>query len=190
MTKKQNKIFIISGPSGAGEDSVIKAISKKIKFNRIRTTITRNPRRGENQGKPYFFVTVKKFREMLKRNEFIEWAIVYGDYRGATKKEVKRVLKLKHPIMWKVDWHGVNAIKKIMPATVAILVAPSSYKILEKRLKKRRKDSIYTIKSREKESRDWLHHKKIYDYVVMNKQGELNKTIDKVEKIIRKELDS
>ena len=188
MNKKQNKIFIISGPSGAGEDSVIKGVAKKIKFNRIRTTITRKPRRSEQNGKPYFFITVKKFRQMIKNDEFVEWAIVYGNYRGATKKEVQRVLKLKRPVIWKIDWQGVKTVKKTLPKTVAILIAPTSYEVLEERLKKRQQDSVYTIKSREKESREWLKHKKIYDYIVVNKQGSLDKTVSQVKKIIKKEV--
>lgn len=188
--KKENKIFMISGPSGAGEDSVMKGIKKKIKFNRIRTTVTRKPRIGESQGKPYFFVSVPKFKKMLAKKEFIEWAIVYGDYRGATKKEVERTLRLKNPVLWKVDWQGVVAIKKIMPQAISIMIAPGSYEELENRLIKRKQDSLETIKKRKQESLDWLKRKKAYDYIVMNKDGQLPQTINKVQKIIEKELKS
>ena len=190
MSTGQSKIFIISGPSGAGEDSVINGIRKKIKFNRIRTTITRKPRNIERQGKPYFFTTPKKFKVMIANHEFIEWAIVYGDYRGATKKEVNRVLKLKKPVIWKVDWQGVRAIKKALPETVAIFIKPSSYKVLEKRLFSRHLDTPQTIKSREQESKDWLKKNKMYDYVVINEDGKLTQTIKRVEMIIKKELQS
>lgn len=192
MPKKQNhsKIFIISGPSGAGEDSVIKGLRQEIKFNRIRTTVTRKPRSDESQGKPYFFTTVKKFKHMISNDEFIEWAVVYGDYRGATKKEVEHLLSLKTPVIWKVDWKGVKTIKKKLPRAVAIFIFPEAYEILETRLLKRRKDSLQTIKSREKETKLWLKQKKYYDYVVVNKEGKLNETINKITKIVKKEVKS
>jgi len=183
-----NKIFIISGPSGAGEDSVIRELEKIIKFNRVTTTVTRKKRLGEKQGKPYYFVTVKKFKELIKNNKLVEWAIVYGDYRGCTKKEINRLLKGKSPILWKADWQGIKTIKKIFPEAISILITSPSYQILEKRLVKRGKDSLKTIKQRERFTKEWLKHKNIYDYIVVNRQGKLKQTTDRVIEIIRKNL--
>lgn len=190
MNKKQNKIFIISGPSGAGEDSVIEELQKKLNFSRIVTTVTRKPRAGEKQGKPYYFISINEFKKLIKNNELIEWAIVYGDYRGCPKKEIERLLKKNKPIFWKVDWQGVKIIKKLLPDAVSIFIAPPSYKILEKRLIKRGKDSMERIKYREKETKEWLKHKNIYDYIVINEEGKFNETVAKVKNIIKKELES
>ena len=186
--KPKTKIFIISGPSGAGEDSVITALEKKIKFNRVVTTVTRKKRPGEKQGKPYYFITVKKFKEMVKNKEFIEWAIVYGDYRGCTKKEIERLKKDPKPILWKVDWQGVKTIKKILPETIAIFVAPPSIQTLRKRLIKRGQDSLQTIKKRTEFTKNWLKHKNVYNYVVTNKEGKLTETTKKIEGLIKDEL--
>lgn len=188
MNKKANKIFIISGPSGAGEDSVISGLKKHHKFNRVRTTVTRKPRKGESQGRPYFFTTIPQFKKMIKNNEFIEWAIVYGDYRGATKKEISRLMKLKTPVIWKVDWQGVKEIKRQMPEAVSIFIVPESYEDLKKRITKRDKDAEKTIKDREQETKKWLKQRDIYDYIVVNKEGQLDKTIKKALDIIQKEL--
>lgn len=188
MTKKQNKIFIISGPSGAGEDAIIDGLKKKIKFNQLATAVTRKMRVGEKQGNPYHFITVKKFKGMIQNKEFIEWAVVYGDYRGCPKKEMERVMRLDKPIIWKADWQGVKTAKKIFSdLTVAIYIDIPSYQILEKRLIRRGWDSIQTIKNRKKFTLAWFKHKGIYDYVVTNYEGKLNQTIDQVKKIIEKE---
>lgn len=180
-----NKIFIISSPSGGGEDSVISGLAKKIKFNRVITTVTRPILAGERQGLPYYFVTVPEFKKLIKRNEFIEWAIVYGDYRGCTKKEITRLLKLKKPIVWKVDWQGVATIKKLYPQAVAIFIAPPSYDSLVKRLIKRGRDTMADIKKREAFTKQWLAKKNVYDRIVVNQDGQLDKTIKAVAEIIR-----
>ena len=187
-TNSVNKIFIISGPSGAGEDSVIEELQKKLNFNRIITTVTRSPRQNESQGNPYYFISVEEFKKLIAKNELIEWAVVYGDYRGCTKQEVTRLLKTGKPIFWKVDWQGVKTIKNFLPEAVSIFIAPPSYKILEKRLMKRGQDTVETIKQRKKFTKEWLNHKDVYDYIVINKEGKFDETIAKAEKIIQNEL--
>lgn len=185
---KQPKIFIISGPSGSGQDSVIAGLERTKNFNRVVTTVTRARRPGERSGKPYYFITVDSFKRLIKNDELIEWAIVYGDYRGCTKKEISRLLKLKKPIIWKVDWQGVRTIKQLLPQTVAIFIDPPSYKILEQRLKQRHQDSLKTIKARKKFSQEWFKHTDVYDYRVLNKQGQLGQTIRQVKAIIAGEM--
>ncbi|OGY45345.1 MAG: guanylate kinase [Candidatus Buchananbacteria bacterium RIFCSPHIGHO2_01_FULL_39_14] len=186
--KVRGKIFIISGPSGAGEDSVIAGLRKKISLNRVITTATRPQRPGESQGRPYYFITKKTFKKIIKQKLFIEWALVYGDYRGCTKTEIHRLIKKNKPILWKVDWHGVKTIKKLFPKTTAIFLAPPSYQILEQRLIKRGKDSLNRIKSRKKFTEEWLKHKDVYDYIVVNQEGKLQQTINKTVVIIKKEI--
>jgi len=190
MNKKATKIFIISGPSGAGEDSVIEELQKSLQFNRVITTVTRKPRKGETNGNPYYFISVDEFKKIIDNDGFIEWAIVYGDYRGCTKKEIERLFDEKKPVFWKVDWQGVKSIKEIIPEAISIFIAPPSYDVLEQRLIKRGKDSKETIKEREKFTRNWLDHKDIYDYVVINKEGKFEETVKKAKKIISQELNS
>ncbi len=181
-------IFIISGPSGAGEDAVIDRLKKKIKFNTVITTVTRKKRKGESQGKPYYFVSQEKFKKMLKEKMFVEWAYVYGCYRGCTYKEIKRLKTAGKPIVWKVDWKGVKSIKKIFPGAVAIFITVPSYQILVRRLEKRGLDSKETIKKREKYTKDWLTQKKLYDYTVINRDNHLNQAVEKIESIIKKSI--
>ncbi len=181
------KIFIISGPSGAGEDAVLEKLKKKIKFNRVITTVTRKMRPGEKQGKPYYFVSVGKFKKMIKAGELIEWADVYDSLRGATKKEIARLLKLNRPILWKIDWQGVRAVKKIFPKAIAIFITVPNYKVLELRLINRGQDSLAEIKKRKAFTENWLKKKSLYDYRVINRQGKLEQTVLEVIKIIKRE---
>jgi len=184
----QAGIFIISGPSGAGEDAVIDNLKKKIKFNTIVTTVTRKKRKGETEGKPYYFISEKKFKDLLAKKEFIEWAYVYDCYRGCTFKEIERLKKLNQPIVWKVDWKGVKSIKKTFPEAVAIFITVPTYQTLVNRLEKRGLDSPQIIKEREKYTKDWLKQRKLYDFTIVNYDGKLNEAVAEIEAIIKKSL--
>jgi len=190
MTEKNPKIFIISGPSGAGEDSIIEELQKKLDFNRVITTVTRAPRAQESNGHPYYFISPEEFKKLIENDELVEWAIVYDNYRGCTKQEIERLTKEGKPIFWKVDWQGVKTIKQHVPDAVAIFIAPPSYETLEKRLMKRGLDSIDTIKQREAFTREWLNQKDVYDYVVTNHEGKFEETAAQALEIIEKELKS
>jgi guanylate kinase len=135
------KIFIIYGPSGSGQDAVIEGICKQTPCNRVITTVTRKMRPGEKQGQPYYFISTKKFENLLENNAFIEWARVYGDYRGCEKKEIDRLLKMNKPIIWKVDWQGAKTAKKLYPKSIVFFIQPPSPDILKKRILKRGLDS-------------------------------------------------
>ncbi|MFA6534076.1 MAG: guanylate kinase [Patescibacteria group bacterium] len=184
-----NKIIIISGPSGVGEDAVIEGLRKKLKFNRVITTVTRAKRPGETEGHPYYFISPAKFQTLLKQKAFVESARVYNNWRGCTKKEVARLLKLPQPIIFKVDWQGVKTIKKLYPGSLAIFLRPTSYRSLEKRLINRGKDKLTTIQERKNFTLDWLQQKSAYDFAVVNRDGHLAATIDRVHRIIKKHLE-
>ena len=186
---KKTIFFIISGPSGAGEDSVIEGLSEKIEFQRVVTTITRSKRKGESERKPYCFTTVPEFKKMIEKDEFIEWAKVYGDYRGATKKEMNDLVKKKALVLWKVDFQGVKTAKKKIPGILSILILPPSLEDLKNRLIKRNLDTSETIKKRESFTKKWLKQKKYYDYVVVNEEGKLDECIEKVYNILLESLE-
>lgn len=187
---KLEKTFfvIISGPSGAGEDSVIDGLRKKIKCERVITTVTRPKRKGEREGKPYYFVSVPRFKKMIREKKFIEWAKVYGDYRGSTKKEIARLNKKKVLALWKIDFQGVKIIKKNKLGVISIFIYPPSQKILEQRLIKRGQDSPEVIRRRRVFTKKWLGERGNYDYIVVNRENKLGETIDEVLSILRKHL--
>ncbi|HLD30743.1 MAG TPA: guanylate kinase [Patescibacteria group bacterium] len=185
---KRTIFFIISGPSGAGEDSVIEGLKDKIKYERVITTVTREKRIGEREGFPYYFVSRKKFESMINKDAFIEWADVYGDYRGATKKEIERLNKKNTLALWKVDFQGVETIKKKIPGVLSVLILPPSLKVLEERLIKRKTDTPETIKKRLPFTKKWLKQRKSYDYTVINEENKLKETIDRVLRILLENL--
>jgi guanylate kinase len=177
-------IFIISGPSGAGEDSVIEALERDFDFKRVRTTVTRPMRPGETEGRPYYFVSREQFEAMIERDELVEWAVVYGDYRGATREEVDRCMGSEKPFIWKVDWQGVQTIKARYPEAVSVLILPPSYEVLETRLRRRGTESPEEIKRREDFTKQWLARTEVYDHVVVNEEGALDHTVAEVKRII------
>ncbi|MFA5129077.1 MAG: guanylate kinase [Patescibacteria group bacterium] len=185
---KKTIFFIISGPSGAGEDSVIEGLSKKIKFKRVVTTVTRAKRPGETEGRPYHFVTVPKFKKMIKNKEFWEWARVYGDHRGVTHEELDRLSRKKILALWKVDYQGVETIKKKKPEVLSIFIYPPSLAVLEKRLARRGQDSPEVIKKRMPFTKRWLKHRRGYDYIIVNRENKLGETVDRVFRILIQNL--
>ena len=185
-----SKIFVISGPSGSGKDSVISGLKKQgLQFREIITTTTRRMRKGETQGKPYWFISKKEFEELIKKDKMVEWAIVYGNYYGSQKKDVEKYLDDPLPVIFKVDPQGARSIKKKFPDSQVIFLIPRDLKILEKRLRQRGQDSEEAIQKRLKEAREEMEDLSVWDYVVVNEQGKLEETIKKVKKIIWKDID-
>lgn len=185
----QSKIFIISGPSGSGQDSVIEGLKKIIDFEKIITTTTRKIRPGEVEGKSYYFITKKEFKKRIKEKKFFEYAIEDdGNYYGGTFEEIERVKKLQKIILWKVDYQGVIAGKKIVPDAKSILIYIPKEQIPE-RLRKRGHRSEEFIHNRIKHSEGWYENENIFDYKVYNKEGKLEKTVEKVAEIIKKNTD-
>lgn len=182
----KEKLFIISGPSGAGEDSVIEGLRKYFDIERVITTTTREKRKGETQRNPYYFVTKKEFKSRIKKGEFIEYAEAYnGNYYGTTSKEIERVIKSNKIGIWKIEYKGVQIVKKKLPNIKSIYIAPPDLKTLENRIKKRSKVDKSYLAERMKYTKQWLKYEKIYDYKVINQEGKLDQTITKVRDIIK-----
>ena len=181
-----NNIFIISGPSGAGEDSIIKGLEKILPIEKVITATTRKMRPGESQKNPYYFISKKNFKKGIEKNEFFEYAKEYNNnYYGVTHNEINRVKNSNKIGIWKIEYKGVITAKKIMPGIIAIFInAP--IKILEKRIRSRKGVSEKFIKERTKYTKKWLKYKNIYDYEVINHEGKLNQAVSNVIKIIKK----
>jgi len=183
-------IFLISGPSGVGKDSVIEGLQPLIDFNRVITTVTRGMRPGESQGNPYYFISVDEFKKLITDDILVEWAIVFNDYRGCTKTEIDRLQALQKPIVWKVDWHGVATIKNKIPTAKAIFIEPPSVEALERRLISRGTDSLEVIAERTTHTEEWTHPKDMYDLVVTNPDDKLAETVQSVLAYMQNQLSS
>ncbi|MEA2088237.1 MAG: guanylate kinase [Patescibacteria group bacterium] len=185
LKKKKNNIFIISGPSGVGEDSIIDGLKKYLNIERVITTTTRKMRPNESQKNPYYFISKKEFKNQIKNNLFFEYAKEYNDnFYGVTKKEIERVRNCDKIGIWKIEYKGVISAKKIMPGIIAIFINTSSLDILEKRIRNRGNANEQYVKERIEYTKKWLKHLDIYDYTVINYENKLNQTINNVKKII------
>lgn len=185
----ETTLFIISGPSGSGQDSVIEGLTKLLSLERVVTTTTRPPRTGESDGHPYHFISKEAFESGLKENIFLEHARHYGgEHYGVTITEADRVRASGKIGIWKVDWQGVANIKRLFPETRAILIT-APLDILEARLRRRDPSRSETsLKERMDYSREYLNHTDLYDFVVENRDGKLEEAIQKVFRIINSSL--
>lgn len=182
----KSKLFIISGPSGSGQDSVIEGLAELIPIERVITTTTRPMRPGESEGHPYHFISQEFFERELKAGAFLEYARHYGgEYYGVTRTEVDRVRESGKIGIWKVDWQGVANIKKFFPDIRAILVT-APLEVLEQRLRRRDPDrSEASLRERMDYSREYLNHSDLYDFIVENRDGALEETIQEVFHVIK-----
>ncbi len=181
-------VVIISGPSGAGEDSVIEGLREFTTINRVITTTTRAPRRGESEGAPYYFITTEEFENKISTGEVIEWAKQYnGNLYGVTREELQRVNDLEGLGVWKIEYQGVITAEKLFPEIKSILLTAESLDVLEQRIRNREEVTEDFIAQRMEYTKEWLEHEDIYDYKVINRQGLLHETIAEVVDILRKE---
>ncbi|MDY6969045.1 MAG: guanylate kinase [Spirochaetota bacterium] len=184
--QKNNISFVISAPSGAGKSTLVnKLMASDRRFDFIISTTTRSKRSSEIEGKSYYFVTYEKFKKMINNNEFIEWAMVYGNYYGTTKKEVDRIKDLGKIPLFDVDTQGAKNIRKKLNNVVYIFIVPPSLEILRTRLINRKANTIEDINLRLKSIKNELDEIVNYDYVVVN--DDIDKACDDIKAIIRAE---
>lgn len=179
-----SKIFILTGPAGAGEDSVIRKLGKYINFDKIVATTSRSMRPEDKEGVSYYFISKEEFEKRIEDNKFFEYALEdNGNYYGGTYEELKRVEKSSMPVIWKIDYKGVINAKKLLPEVKSIyLYIPPE--LIEKRLRNRG-DSSEVIKSRIEYAKGWYDNENIFDFKVENKEGKLEETIERVAEIIK-----
>jgi guanylate kinase len=185
----KSNVFIISGPSGAGEDSIIEGLKKHFDLERVITTTTRSMRPGESQGNPYYFVSRKQFEADIQAGKLAEYAKEYNDnFYGVSKAELDRVNKSGKIGIWKIEYKGVATAKKNYPEIISIFITVSDLSILEKRIRRRDTVTEEYIQERMKYTKEWMKHADIYDYTVYNEEGKLKEAIAEIAKIIKENL--
>lgn len=186
---KKSKIFIISGPSGAGEDSIIEGLKKYFDLERIITTTTRKMRPCESQGNPYYFIDKENFLKGINNETFAEYAEEYNsNLYGVQKTELERVISSGKIGIWKIEYKGVISARKNYPQIISILIMVSDLKILEQRIRRRDNVSEEYIKERTDYTSEWMKHTEIYDYAVYNEEGKLEEAIENVANIIKRNI--
>ncbi len=177
-------LIVLSGLSGVGKDAVLarmKALGYPLEY--ITTVTTRPQRAKERNNVDYHFVSAKRFQEMLAHNELLEWANVYGNWYGVPKQPVKQALDRGQDTIIKVDVQGAATIKKILPQAVFIFLMPPSMEELITRLKQRLTESSLDLALRIKTAEEEIKQIPLFDYVVINKQDELDQAVLEIKAI-------
>ena len=186
--RKTPLLFVVSGPSGAGKDSVLSLLKETAANMQFITTMTtRKPRPQEIEGVDYRFVSVETFEDMKKRNELLECAQVYGNWYGPPKEAIRQALNEGKDVILRVDVQGVKNIKKIVPEAVFIFITTPTLEELEKRLKKRYTETEAELALRLKTATEEIKQIKMFDYVVFNNGGSLGTAVDEIKAIIKAE---
>ena len=183
-------MIVFSSPSGAGKTTLVKLISKnKNHFVSVSHT-TRTPRSNEINGDDYFFINKDQFQKLINDNEFLEYAKVFDNYYGTSKKNIISKLDEGKNIIFDIDWQGTEQIieRKLRYKLITIFILPPSKKVLRERLSNRdMKDKLIVEERMKQFSKDLLHWKN-YNYVVIN--DDLNDCYKRIMDILDTELNN
>jgi len=181
-------VIVISGPSGAGKDVTINRLRQLgHAFHFVVTATTRLPRPTEVHGRDYLFVSRCEFERMIVAGELLEHALVYGEHKGIPKSQVREALASGYDVVLRVDVQGAARLRELMPGAVFIfLTAPSKEELIE-RLRSRKTETEEAFRARvataQREMQEICH----FDYVVINRDGELDCTVERIMAIITAE---
>lgn len=183
-SKRKGKLFIISAPSGCGKTTLCrKLLEGRLRLSHSVSITTRSPRKGEIEGKDYFFITPEEFRAMVRKKEFLEYEENFGFLYGTPRKFVEGLLKEGRNVLLSIDVKGAMNVRRIYPKrSVLIFIMPPALPVLKKRLESRMTDPARSISNRLKIARQEIKYKDKYDHVVIN--DSLAKAYKKLKDII------
>lgn len=169
MNDFESKLVIISGPSGAGKDTIVeKLIERDKRFSLSVSATTRKPRPGEKHGENYYFISEEEFDRNINEQAFVEYAF-YGTNRyGTLKSDVKEKIENGKTVILVIDVQGEENIKKMFPRALSIFIMPPSSRTLEERLRRRCTDSEEAIEKRLKIAKSEMEKSEDFDYIVVN----------------------
>lgn len=189
MSANFPKIFLISGPSGVGKDTIIAELRKiYFDFHFVVTAVTRKKRSDEKEGVNHFFISPNKFKSMIENNQLIEWSKVYDNFYGVPKSQIETPISQGKSVFIRVDVQGAEKIKKIMPEIVLIFIKPENLEYIRSHLDIRGENSEDEIKKRIEAAKKEILLAKNFDYVITNQEGNIKYVIDAVKDIIKKNL--
>jgi len=180
---EEGLVIVISGPSGAGKGTICKEIVKRKKDLIISVSATtRSPRKNEIEGKNYYFYTEETFKEKIEKNDFLEYAKVYGNCYGTPKSKVIEEIKKGKNVILEIDIQGALQIKESYPKGIFIFVMPPSMEELKNRITSRGTDSREVILKRMECAYHELNYAFKYDYVIIN--DDLEEAVKVVDSIL------
>ena len=181
-------LIVISGPSGVGKDSVLEEMKARgLPFHFVITATTRPPRSDEVDGVDYFFLSQDEFARMIDEGELLEYAVVYKDYKGIPKSQVREALASGKNVIMRIDVQGAETVRQLAEDALLIFLTPQNEEELINRLKKRNTETKESLKLRIATTRQEYKKIDLFDYIVVNKDDLLNETVDTIEAIIQAE---
>ncbi len=181
-------LIVISGPSGVGKDSVISAMKEReLPFHFVVTTTSRPPRENEVHGVDYFFISADEFKGMIDDDELLEYALVYGDYKGIPKEQVRQALASGKDVVMRIDVQGAATIRHLSPEALLIFLTTQNEDEMLERLKLRKTETTDGLNNRIATAREEIKRKDEFDYVVINRDCHLDDAVETILAIIRAE---
>jgi guanylate kinase len=188
ILKQQPLLILISGPSGVGKDSVVKALFRRqLPLHFVVTTTTRAPRFDEKEGVDYFFVDKDQFEKFITDGEMLEYATVYGHYKGIRKTQIREAMGSGKDVIVRLDVQGVKRVKSLCQEAVTIFIVPANTEEWLLRLKNRNTETPEDFQLRMETARSELQQLPDYEYVVVNARDRLEETVNVIEAIIKTE---
>lgn len=185
--KREGMLIVISGPSGVGKGTLVKALRAQMSGLNLSVSVTtRAPRQGEEEGKHYFFRTEEQFQHMVENGDLLEYAqFVNGLFYGTPRAYVEEQIRNGHDVILEIDVKGAIQVKERWPHGVYVFLLPPTMEELEARLVKRQSEAAEAIRQRLSVAVDELNFLPLYDYQVVN--DDLAKAADKLQAIITAE---
>lgn len=188
LYKKENypKLIVISGPSGVGKDTIARKLidTDPERFYFVVTATTRPPRAGETHGADYFFFSSDEFAEMIEKNELLEYAIVYNDYKGIPKQQIRDALSSGRDVIMRVDVQGAATIRKLIPNAISVFLTTESESELVRRLRERKSETAEGLNLRIAMARQEMKRIREFDYWVVNAESRQDRAVREILSII------
>ncbi len=168
---RRGLMLVLSSPSGAGKTTLSRMLLKADRHVELSVSVTTRPqRRGEVDGRDYHFIDLHRFQAMVKSGKLLEWAEVFGHCYGTPRQPVEKALQAGRDVLFDIDWQGTQQLsEKARDDLVSVFILPPTVRELERRLKRRARDSHDIIGSRMAKAADEMSHWPEYDYVIVNR---------------------
>ncbi|MFH1475466.1 MAG: guanylate kinase [Chloroflexota bacterium] len=183
-------LVVVSGPSGVGKDTIIEALrarSADPEYHYVVTCTTRSPRPGEVEGVSYHFLPRERFAALRDAGAFLEWAEVHGNWYATPRADVRRALAGGREVILKIDVQGAATVKSLVPDALLVFVVPPSLEALFRRLRARATETAEQLELRQRNAAIELARAGDYDHVVVNEDGQVERTAERIAAIIRAE---
>jgi guanylate kinase len=162
-------MFVISAPSGAGKTTLCNRISRKVPHLRQSVSFTtRKPRKGEINGREYTFISEPEFRRMIGQDDFVEWAVVHGNYYGTSRQRLEDIMAAGFDVLLDIDTQGARQIRDSWSGGAYIFILPPSIEVLRERLEKRASNTPDDMERRLSRAVEEIRDYGMFDYVIVN----------------------